>query len=176
MYGARLGDTRFPLKGTPPSVMCPCRCAAPFGSRGPIKPRASYAAGRARRSWSVYQNSLSPCGRVPWDLAVCAVGGWVLSNPGFHRDSPPLVLGSLAGCQGRPPAVHACVVIYAARGSTGAALGFAVLGANFRLYLGFCTQHLPAPFRAFWTSVLSGTSQPGSRDLQGIQAIQYSRQ
>ena len=93
MCGARSSDTRFPLKGTPPSVWCPCRCAAPFGSRGPIKPRASYAAGRARRSWSVCQNSLSPCGRVPWDLAVCACGRRVLSNPGFHRDSSPPFLG-----------------------------------------------------------------------------------
>ena len=93
-----------------------CEVAVPLGgairlSCGPIKPRASYAAGRARQSWSVCQNSLSPCGRVPWDLAVCGVGGWVLSNPGFHRDSPPplsfLWLSRGRVSQGRPPAVLA---------------------------------------------------------------------
>ena len=97
--GAHLSDTRFPLKGAPPSVMCPCRCAAPFGSRGPIKPRASYAAGRARRSWSVCQNSLSPYGRVPWDLAVCAVGGWLGTfEPRLPRGFPTAFL--LAGLRG----------------------------------------------------------------------------
>ena len=97
--GARSGDTRFPLKGTPPSVVCPCRCAAPSGSRGPIKPRASYAAGRARQSWSVCQNSLSPYGRAPWDLAVCAVGGWLGTfEPRLPRGFPTAFL--LAGLRG----------------------------------------------------------------------------
>ena len=64
-------------------------CGAIRHSWARLSHAASYVVGRARQSWSVCQNSLSPCGRVPWDLAVCAVGGWVLSNPGFHRDSPP---------------------------------------------------------------------------------------
>ena len=169
MCGARSSDTRFPLKGTPPSVLCPCRCAAPFGSRGPIKPRASYAAGRARRSWSVCQNSLSPCGRVPWDLAVCAVGGWVLSNPGFHGDSPPpfLGLGARVGLRPSTPASW-----YTQRGVVPAPPWGLLFGLSFGFNLVFVLSTFQYLSGLFGQVCLPGQVDRGGSDFQSNQAVQ----